>query len=156
MLSWFSRVWLFVTPMDCSTSGFSLRGNFLARIPEWVVIPSFRRSSRPKDRTRTFCIAGRSFTGSAIPAGRDLTKTALPFLSSGVTLLRIYGYWWPLSSLWVFGRGAGGTWIHGVTFPQVYRELFHHRFITKVRSRASLWAKASSVCRQKPSVCVIL
>ena len=63
-----------------------------------------------------------SHWGSPIPAGRDVTKMALPFLSSEVTLLRIYSYWWSgrsLLSLWVFGRGAGGTWIHGAFSPSL-------------------------------------
>ena len=33
-----------------------------AGILEWVAIPFFRGSSRPRDRTQVFCIAGRFFT----------------------------------------------------------------------------------------------
>ena len=51
MLSHFSRVRLFVTPMGCSPSGSSVPGIFQARILEWVAMPSFRGSSQPRDRT---------------------------------------------------------------------------------------------------------
>ena len=134
MLSCFSRVWLFVTPMDCSPSGSSVHGDFLARILEWVVMPSSRGSSWPKDRACTFCIAGRSFT--AEPLGKPDTsrqrfnnRDSVPFLGPEVTPLGLYGDWRSgrsLLSLWVFGRGAGGTWTR-VPFPQVYRELLHHQ-----------------------------
>ena len=33
-----SRIWLFVTPMDCSLPGSSVHGIFQARILEWVAI----------------------------------------------------------------------------------------------------------------------
>ena len=38
-------------PMDCSLPGSSVHGILQARIPEWVAMPSFRGSSRPRDRT---------------------------------------------------------------------------------------------------------
>ena len=37
-----SRIWLFVTPVNCSPPGFSIHGVFQARILEWVAI-SFSR-----------------------------------------------------------------------------------------------------------------
>ena len=40
-------------PMDCSLPGSSVRGILQARILEWVVIPFFRGSSRPRDQTRS-------------------------------------------------------------------------------------------------------
>ena len=39
-------------PMDCSPPGSSVHGIPQARILEWVTIPSSRRSSQPRDRTR--------------------------------------------------------------------------------------------------------
>ena len=50
-----SRVQLY-DPMDCSPPGSSVHGILQARILEWVAIPSCRRSSWPRDRTRVSCI----------------------------------------------------------------------------------------------------
>ena len=41
-------------PMDCNPPGFSVHGILQARILEWVVMPSCRGSSRPRDRTHVF------------------------------------------------------------------------------------------------------
>ena len=37
--------------MDCSPSGSSVHGILQASILEWVAVPSFRGSSRPRDQT---------------------------------------------------------------------------------------------------------
>ena len=44
-------------PMDCSPPGSSVHGISQARILEWVVISSSRRSSRPRDWTRVSCVS---------------------------------------------------------------------------------------------------
>ena len=44
--------------MDCSP----VREFLLARILDWVAIPSSRGSSQPRDPTWVFCVAGRFFT----------------------------------------------------------------------------------------------
>ena len=49
-------------PMDCSLLGSSVRGIFQARVLEWIAISFSRGSSRPRNRTRVSCIAGRCFT----------------------------------------------------------------------------------------------
>ena len=49
-------------PMDCSLPGSSVHEIFQARIPEWVAISCSRGSSRPRDRTQVFRIAGRRST----------------------------------------------------------------------------------------------
>ena len=49
-------------PMNCNSSGSSVHGIFLARILEWVAIPSCRGSSQPRDWTWLSCTAGRFFT----------------------------------------------------------------------------------------------
>ena len=49
-------------PMDCSLLGSPVHGILQARILEWVTIPFFRGSSRPRNWTQVFCIAGRFFT----------------------------------------------------------------------------------------------
>ena len=60
-------------PMDCSTPGSSVHGILLARILEWVAV-TFLGSSRPRDQTWVFCIAGRFFT---VWATREAQKAHL-------------------------------------------------------------------------------
>ena len=50
-------------PMDCSLPGFSVFGIFQAKILEWVVMPSSRGSSQPRDWTCNSCASciGRWF-----------------------------------------------------------------------------------------------
>ena len=48
-------------PVDCSPPGSSVPGILQARTLEWVAMPSSRGSSRPRDWTWVFCIAGRFF-----------------------------------------------------------------------------------------------
>ena len=40
-------------PMDCSLPGFSVHGIFQARVLEWVAIAFSRRSSQPRDESRS-------------------------------------------------------------------------------------------------------
>ena len=47
-------------PMDCSLADSSVRGNFQARILEWIVISFSRGSFQSRDQTRVF------FTGSQV------------------------------------------------------------------------------------------
>ena len=49
-------------PMDSSPPGSSVHGILQARMLEWVAIPFFRGSSRPRDQPQVSCIAGRFFT----------------------------------------------------------------------------------------------
>ena len=58
--------------MDCSPPGSSVHGILWARILEWVAMPSFRVSSRPRDQTHfepaslmSPALAGGFFTTSA-------------------------------------------------------------------------------------------
>ena len=46
----FSCVWFFATPMNCSPPGSSVHGILQARILEWVAIPFSRGSSWPRNR----------------------------------------------------------------------------------------------------------
>ena len=62
-------------PMDYSPPGSSVYGILQARILEWVVMPSSRGSSRPRDRTHvscSSCIAGRFFTTE--PPGKPIDR----------------------------------------------------------------------------------
>ena len=53
-------------PMGCSLPDSSIHGILQVRILEWVTIPFSRGSSRPRNQTPVFCIAGRFFTDWAI------------------------------------------------------------------------------------------
>ena len=48
-------------PRDCSPPTSCFYGIVQARIVEWVSMPSSRRSSQPRNRTRVSCISGRFF-----------------------------------------------------------------------------------------------
>ncbi|XP_061290665.1 dehydrogenase/reductase SDR family member 12 isoform X3 [Bos javanicus] len=50
-------------PMDCSPPGSSVQGSLQARILGWVVMPSSRGSSRPRNRT---CVSHVSCTGRQV------------------------------------------------------------------------------------------
>ena len=52
---------------DCM--GYTVHGILQARILEWVAFPFSSRSSRPRNRTRVFCIAGGFFL-PAEPQGK--------------------------------------------------------------------------------------
>ena len=58
------------SPMDCGPPGSSVHGISQARMVEWVAIFFSRGSSRPRDQTQGFCIAGGFFT--AEPPGKHL------------------------------------------------------------------------------------
>ena len=62
------------SPMNCRPPGFSGYGIFHARILEWVVISSSRRSSLPKDQTWVSCIAGGSLLSEPREALKDRPK----------------------------------------------------------------------------------
>ena len=62
-------------PMDCNPPGSSVHGDSLARILEWVDMPSSRRSSQPRNWTQVSHIAGKRQQGSP----RILEWVAYPF-----------------------------------------------------------------------------
>ena len=49
-------------PCGLQPPGSSVHGILQARILEWVAMPFSRASSRPRNQTQVFCIAGRFFT----------------------------------------------------------------------------------------------
>ena len=55
-------------PMKLGLPGLSVHGIFQARILDWVVMPSSRGYSWPRDWTQVSCTAGRPFT--AEPSGK--------------------------------------------------------------------------------------
>ena len=62
VLSHFSSVQLFATPMDCSLPGSSVHGILWAAILEWVAMSSSRGFSQPRNWNQVSCIAGGFFT----------------------------------------------------------------------------------------------
>ena len=64
-------------PMGCSSPGSSVHGMLRARILEWVTIPFSRGSSRPRDRARVSCIAGRFFIIWATAKPLELARPSL-------------------------------------------------------------------------------
>ena len=58
MLSYFSHVWLRVTPLDCSPPGSSIHGILQARILERVAMSSSRGSSWLSDQTHSSYMSG--------------------------------------------------------------------------------------------------
>ena len=80
MLSSFSHVQHFATfPRECSLADSSVHEILQAKILEWVAMPSFRESSRPKDLNQVFCVscnAGRFFI--AEPPGK-LPVSSTPY-----------------------------------------------------------------------------
>ena len=81
-------------PMDCSPPGSSVHGISQGRIPEWVAISFSRGSPRPRDRTRTSCLASGFFTvttGATSSPRRmrplSLAPRSLPVLRADFLLL---------------------------------------------------------------------
>ena len=81
----FSHVWFFCGPVDCSPPGSSVLGISQARILEWVVKPSSRGSSQPRDWTLVSCIGRRILYWW--PAGRLFSLHRGLYLRKGVPLL---------------------------------------------------------------------
>ena len=52
-------------PTLCDSIDYTVHGILQARILKWVSFPFFRGSSRPRDQTQVFHIAGRLFTSWA-------------------------------------------------------------------------------------------
>ena len=83
-------------PMDCSLSGSSIHGIFQARVLEWIAISFSRGSSRPRNRTRVSCIAGRRFTVWATREASNLTYDHLSlrnrhrYVDTHVKVLLVY------------------------------------------------------------------
>ena len=81
-------LWL---PMDCSLPGSSVLGTLQARILEWVVMPSSRESSHPRDQTQVSCIAGdfSLFTIWATKASLSWPLSGREKLSSALSVLLV-------------------------------------------------------------------
>ena len=73
-------------PMDCSPPGSSVHGILQAGILEWVAKPSFKGSSRPRNRTQVSRIAGWFFTVWASREALPLcTPTLFPFVPNALS-----------------------------------------------------------------------
>ena len=96
VLSHFSHVRLFATPWTiCSPPDSSVHGILQARILEWVVISSSRRSFRPKDRTCFSCMAGGFFTAEPLgkPSIRQHTQNIANYAHSPLPMLTVFYLW---------------------------------------------------------------
>ena len=111
-----------IFPTQGSNPGFPLCRQILCqlshqgspRILEWVSYPFSSRSSRPRNRTRISCIAGRFFTNWAI---REALKnqesqkfvkgsvTSSPSPSDRCHLIQSLGHWPYISTLPTFATG---------------------------------------------------
>ena len=67
---------LFVTPWTVARQAPLSMGILQARILEWVAMPSSRGSTRPRDQTQFFCIAGGFFT---VWATREASNLLIAF-----------------------------------------------------------------------------
>ena len=65
-------------PMGCSLPGSSVHGIFQARVLEWGAISFSRRSSRPRDRTRSAALQTDALTPE--PPGKHYRYTYIPSL----------------------------------------------------------------------------
>ena len=95
-------------PMDCSSSGCSVRGILQTRMLEWVAISFPRGSSQPRDGTLVSHIAGRLFT---IWATREVLIRELQintmrygYTSVGMSKTQTLATlcWWGCGATWVF------------------------------------------------------
>ena len=87
MLSHFSPVQLFVTPMDCTSPDSSVHGILQAGILEWVAVSSSRGSSQPREQTHdscVSCIAGGFFTTE--PLEEPLTQAYVSLIKNKTKL----------------------------------------------------------------------
>ena len=122
----------FCNPMDCSPRGSSVHGILQARILEWVAISFSRGSSRPRDRTQVFHIAGRRFN---LWATRELWLAP----NNSELLFSKRQYWniiWWLIFYWNFGLAhllEAGKPAH---FPRWFLSVcgLHKRFLCNWQS----------------------
>ena len=93
-------------PMDCGLPGSYVHGDFPARIMEWVVMPSSKGSSQPRDWNCCSCIScfeGRHFTPK--PLGKPLGMTTSYLLLDQVLAMSTISFifsksrWFPLITL---------------------------------------------------------
>ena len=88
MLSHFSRVQLFATPWTVAFQGPLSMRILLARILEWVAIPSSKGSSWPRDQTHISCLlywqVGSLLAGTTWEAPRKWGVTANESVNMGL------------------------------------------------------------------------
>ena len=104
MINCFSRVWLFATdPMDCSPPGSSVHGILQAGILEWVVMPSTRGPSWPRNWTHIsyllHLLMGSLPTSASEPIPLNFFFTEVKFTCVRLTILKCINQWYSVNSL---------------------------------------------------------
>ena len=105
VLSHFSRIWLFLTPMDCRPPGFSVHGILQARLLDWVAMRS----------SRAFCIHLLKFYSSNTGHGQPVVS-----LFSSVLNLESEAYDYDLPTLLMSSVTLGFSSMWTETF-QMYK-----------------------------------
>ena len=153
MLSHFSRVQLFATPVDCSPPGSSVHGILQARILEWVAIPSSRGSSQPRDQTCVSHIASRYLPSEPLGKSNYLNIQNAPCGSTGkestcsagdLGLIPGLGQIpWRRERLQYSGlENSMDCIVHGFSKSQAWLSGFHLHFAQSVQ----LWINWSNFC----------
>ena len=75
-------------PTDCSQPGFSVHGILQGRMLEWIVIPFYRGTSQPRDRTLVFCLTGRFFT--VCTTGKLMQRNTESWTESRIRLFHFF------------------------------------------------------------------
>ena len=91
---WYPQSCLTHDPKDCSPPGSNVLGIFQARILEWVVMPSSRGSSQPRDQTQVSCVSytdRRFFTTSTTWEARQWSEpSTMPEVHLYLLILKEY------------------------------------------------------------------
>ena len=97
-------------PMDCSPPGFSVHGILQARILEWVAIPFFSRSSRPRDWTQVSHVGRQILYSLSYQGSIFISLDMLYFYHSMYQCGKIYNKNWELKSVQL--RSSKNTLAH--------------------------------------------
>ena len=97
-------------PMDCSPPCFSVHGILQARILEWVAIPFFSRSSRPRDWTQVSHVGRQILYYLSYQGSIFISLDMLYFYHSMYQCGKIYNKNWELKSVQL--RSSKNTLAH--------------------------------------------
>ena len=133
------HVWLFCNPIDSSPLGSSVHGILQASVLERVALPSFRRSSRPRNQTHISCTgrqilyhwATREAQASRwVPNLKPSPQAKAPRGATGLFHRKTGGVFQPV----VCAVPWGGSW--PTTVSPIVTNLWHPRTQASLGSRA--------------------